>query len=499
MFNQADLNQFKKKQIPASKVEEQINQIRKGFPFINIIKPATNHDGILILNDEQINRYIKLYEKNTDHEEIVKFVPASGAASRMFKSLYEYLEDSVTIPSDHFDSHENFFKHLEDFAFHNDLMKYAGNINPDTQRKEIINLLLNKEGLNYGNLPKGLLKFHKSPTGGKTPFEEHLSEGALYTNSNKKVRINFTVSPEHIESFIKLFEKVKKIYEDKYSVSFIIDFTLQKESTDTVAVDMNNQAFRNTDGSILFRPGGHGALIENLNDIKADIIFIKNIDNVVPDKRKPDTVKFKKMIAGLLIETRQRTFELIRKLESDDNRVFIDEAKLFLEKTFKIELDREFSKRTDVQKINYLISKLNRPIRVCGMVKNEGEPGGGPFYVQKESGSVSLQIVEGAQINLNDQEKASIVKQATHFNPVDLVLSVKDYKGQPFNLTNYIDPDTGFISVKSKDGKQLKAMELPGLWNGAMANWNTVFVEVPISTFNPVKTVNDLLREAHVS
>jgi hypothetical protein len=260
---------------------------------------------------------------------------------------------------------------------------------------------------------------------------------------------------------------------------------------------MNNQAFRNADGSILFRPGGHGALIENLNDIVADIIFMKNIDNVVPDRFKDDTVKYKKVIAGMLIEKRDLCFDYINRLDKNPDDSLLEEIKLFLEQDFCISLDKLFADRTKEEKIIYLRGKLNRPIRVCGMVRNEGEPGGGPFFVQKASGSVSLQIVEGAQIDMNDPEKAEIVLNSTHFNPVDLVLSVKNYKGEKFNLLHYVDPETGFISIKSKDGRDLKALELPGLWNGAMANWNTIFVEVPITTFNPVKTINDLLRETH--
>jgi len=319
----------------------------------------------------------------------------------------------------------------------------------------------------------------------------------LYACSKKRVRIGFTVSPEHKSSFLNLLETVKGKYVSNYNVNFDIEFSLQKESTDTVAVDMNNQAFRNNDGSILFRPGGHGALIENLNDIDADIVFVKNIDNIVPDKFKADTVTYKKLIAGLLIEIRNKTFEYIKRLDNYPKDSDLNEVKSFLEKTFSMSLDMKFETRSVAEKIIYLRGKLNRPIRVCGMVKNEGEPGGGPFFVKKESGSVSLQIVEGAQIDLNDPQKATIVQHATHFNPVDLVLNIKDHEGKKFDLLKFIDPETGFISKKSKDGKDLKAMELPGLWNGAMANWNTVFVEVPISTFNPVKTVNDLLRDTH--
>jgi hypothetical protein len=497
MFNESDLKQFSKKGILTETVEMQIKQLTEGFPYINIIKAATCNDGILTLSNARVNELVTLYENKCNQENIVKFVPASGAASRMFKSLYEFNEGKSSLKSDHFDSAENFFKHLPKFAFYDDLMQFAGKYDNENEKKEIISCLLDENGLNYGNLPKGLLKFHRYDEGAKTPLEEHLTEGVLYACSKKRVRIEFTVSPEHKSSFLNLLETVKGKYESNYNVNFDIEFSLQKESTDTIAVDMNNQAFRNTDGSILFRPGGHGALIENLNDIDADIVFVKNIDNIVPDKLKTDTVTYKKLIAGLLIEIRNKTFEYIKRLDNHPNNSDINEVKSFLEKTFCMSLDTKFETRSMAEKIIYLRGKLNRPIRVCGMVKNEGEPGGGPFFVKKVSGSVSLQIVEGAQIDLNDPQKETIVKHATHFNPVDLVLSIKDHEGKKFNLLKFIDPETGFISKKSKDGKDLKALELPGLWNGAMANWNTIFVEVPISTFNPVKTVNDLLRDTH--
>jgi hypothetical protein len=497
MFNANDLKQFTKKGIEIQTVEMQIKQLTAGFPFINIIKAATDKEGVFIPAEKDFESMIKLYESSADKENILKFVPASGAASRMFKTLYEFMDNRSNLPPEHFDSPENFFEHLKLFAFYDDLMKTMSKLTVDENKKEIVNTLLNEHGLNYGNLPKGLLKFHCYPGGSRTPLEEHLIEGILYARSKNLVRIHFSVSPEHKPAFIKHFESVKHTYEETYNVKFEINFSLQKESTDTIAVDMNNEAFRNQDGSILFRPGGHGALIENLNDLDADIIFVKNIDNIVPDKYKADTVKYKKVIAGMLIEKRNRCFEYLEQLGNNPEESLIHEVKTFLEKEFHLSLDKHFSGKTNEEKLQYLRGKLNRPLRVCGMVKNEGEPGGGPFFVQKTSGSISLQIVEGAQIDMNNPEKKYIVNNATHFNPVDLVLSVKDYKGNKYDLTKYVDSETGFISKKSKDGKDLKSLELPGLWNGAMADWNTIFVEVPISTFSPVKTVNDLLRQTH--
>ncbi len=499
MFKDKDLKQFSEKGISKEKVEKQIENFKKGFPYVNIIKPATGLFGIIKLTENDTEKLIKTYETVSNNERIVKFVPASGAASRMFKNLFDYKDNTVdTFQEKGFNSTYNFFKKIKNFAFYNDLKSaYKKDLIENPEYKEVLKYLLEEEGLNYGNLPKGLLKFHNYNGISRTSVEEHLVEGAEYAKSKGKINIYFTVSPEHKDSFNKHINEVREHYEKKYLAKYQIEFTIQKASTDTIAVNPENKPFRLKDNSILFRPGGHGALIENLNDIDADIIFVKNIDNVVHDKLKEDTYKYKKALAGLLIKLRNQIFGYISKLNDNADENLIIEVKEFLEKRLFIELDNKFNERIKAEKISYLIKKLNRPIRVCGMVKNEGEPGGGPFFVQKESGSVSLQIVEGAQIDMNDSEKVKVVNDATHFNPVDLILSVKDYTGKAFDLKKYIDPATGFISEKSKDGKILKAQELPGLWNGAMANWLTVFVEVPITTFNPVKVVNDLLRGAH--
>ncbi len=498
MFTEKDLKQFAEKKISKDKVEAQVKAFKKGFPYADIIAPARPGKGIVTLNDADIKHYITLYDELTEKEKVVKFVPASGAASRMFKNLFACLNNEKDCDADKsFASPYNFFKEIEKFAFYDDLKKYIPEEADETKkRKLILEYLLTEKGLNYGNLPKGLLKFHTYKDAVRTPAEEHLTEGAEYAKSGKNVYIHFTVSPEHKALFEKHLQEALLCFKQQ-DLNFIIDFSVQKSSTDTIAVDTENMPFRNANGSILFRPGGHGALIENLNDIDADIIFVKNIDNVVPDKLKSDTVNYKKALAGLLAEKRNKIFRYLKQAEKEASEDLILEIKDFLEQELFISLDNSFDAKNNSEKTAYLFKKLNRPLRVCGMVKNEGEPGGGPFFVQKESGSVSLQIVESAQINLNDKEKAKILANSSHFNPVDLVLSVKDYKGQKFDLKDFIDPETAFISVKSKDGKELKSLELPGLWNGAMADWNTVFVEVPISTFNPVKVVNDLLRTQH--
>jgi len=398
---------------------------------------------------------------------------------------------------------KQYIEGFEKFAFTSELKSVIEKNGSELNDKNKIDFLLSEKGLNYGSMPKGLLKFHKYKEGDRTPFEEHLVEGAAYAKDhNKTVRLLFTVSPEHQPGFEKLMNDVKARYEKELDVKFEIAFSLQKPSTDTIAVDMKNEPFRESDGSLLFRPAGHGALIENLNDINADIIFIKNIDNVVPGRLIKPTVDYKKALAGVLLKHQEKLFFYQKEL-NEKNPVALDSAFLaaaagFLENTLHTKPESNHYYTEKEQLYFYLKEKYNRPLRVCGMVKNEGEPGGGPFWSKNSDGTVSLQVVESSQIDPNSVQQQNMAKHATHFNPVDLVCAVKNYKGEKYNLTEFTDPATGFISKKSKDGKELKAQELPGLWNGAMSNWNTLFVEVPIETFNPVKTVNDLLREQHL-
>jgi len=351
--------------------------------------------------------------------------------------------------------------------------------------------MLKAEGLNYGQLPKGLLLFHKYPEGARTPMEEHLVEGALYAASNGEAHVHFTVSHEHMELFKQKVAEKADSFAKKYGIKYDITFSEQKPSTDTVAANPDNTPFRNDDGSLLFRPGGHGALIENLNEIDADVIFIKNIDNVVPDRLKPETVEWKQVIAGVLVTLQKQAFEYLKVLDAGATEEQLKEIAKFVSECLCTDAK---DRKVDA---SYLREKLNRPMRVCGVVKNVGEPGGGPFLTYNQDGTVSLQILESSQIDTNNEAYMKMFTQGTHFNPVDLVCAVKDYKGQPFDLPQFVDKTTGFISSKSKAGKELKALELPGLWNGAMSNWSTVFVEVPLGTFNPVKTVNDLLRDQH--
>jgi hypothetical protein len=433
----------------------------------------------------------------------VKFVPASGAASRMFKNLFEFLGADYDVPTTDFE--KKFFENIHHFAFFHDLdvvcMDGAGKdvdaLIADGEYKTVVGQLLEAYGLNYGQLPKGLLKFHRYVEGIRTPLEEHLVEGALYAaGATGKVNVHFTVSTEHRELFEHLVKEKVTAYAQKFGVEYNVSFSEQKPSTDTLAADMDNKPFR-VDGKLLFRPGGHGALIENLNDLDADVVFIKNIDNVVPDRLKGETVTYKKLIAGVLVTLQRKAFEYLRLLDGGQyTHEQLEEIIRFVQQDLCCR-KADIKQLEDAELVIYLRKKLNRPMRVCGMVKNVGEPGGGPFLAYNPDGTVSAQILESSQIDMNDPEKKAMFEKGTHFNPVDLVCAVRDYKGQKFDLTQYVDKATGFISHKSKNGRELKALELPGLWNGAMSDWNTIFVEVPLATFNPVKTVNDLLREQH--
>lgn len=504
MITPQDKELLKSKGISEEQIAEQLACFKKGFPYLKLSAAASVEKGILTPDTNEQKEYLDAWEgyRQTD-KVVVKFVPASGAASRMFKNLFEFLGADYNVPQTSFE--KMFFEKIEDFAFYDDLnMACRKTVGEDVPAllasgnyKAIVVALLEAAGLNYGALPKGLLKFHKYEDGNRTPLEEHLVEGALYAaNKNGKVNVHFTVSPEHRTLFRTLVDAKAMAYAQKYGVDYNVTFSEQKPSTDTIAVDMENNPFRDA-GKLLFRPGGHGALIENLNDLDADVIFIKNIDNVVPDRLKGDTVLYKKLIAGVLVTLQQRAFAYLRLLDSGRyTHEQILEVLQFLQKQLYCK-NPEIKDLEDAELVIYLKEKLNRPMRVCGMVKNVGEPGGGPFLAYNSDGTVSLQILESSQIDMDDPAKKEMFEKGTHFNPVDLVCAVRDYKGHKFDLVKYVDKATGFISYKSKNGKDLKALELPGLWNGAMSDWNTIFVEVPLSTFNPVKTVNDLLREQH--
>jgi hypothetical protein len=510
MFTEKDLEQLKEKAISVDMAKDQVRNFEKGFPFIKLSAPATPGDGIIQIDKDQLKEYVQFYEEKSPELDIVKFVPASGAATRMFKDLFTWRDElrkgkSAESIAASDKQAAQFFGEMRAFAFWDDLKNVLKDKGLDAdallQKKDFLPLidhLLEDDGLGYAMLPKGLLRFHKYENVSRTPLEEHLVEGANYVrNSDHVVKLHFTVSPEHRGRFINHVGSVIKSYEESFGARFEVRFSVQKPSTDTMAVDINNKPFRDNDGSLLFRPGGHGALIQNLNELTEDIVFIKNIDNVVPDRLKEETYSYKKLLGGLLLFLQEKVFRILGEI---DGGYFADDE-YAVARTFAIEhlcIDEKTLPKDDKTGIPLLRRLLDRPIRICGMVKNVGEPGGGPFWVQDPmSGIRSLQIVESSQVDHEDAEQKKIFEQSTHFNPVDLVCSLKDHNGKAYDLTEFVDPETGFISYKSKDGKDLKAQELPGLWNGAMAHWNSIFVEVPLVTFNPVKTIMDLLREEH--
>ena len=506
MITTSDKQLLEIKGISVEELQKQLEYFKRGFPYLELSAAASTHKGIMLVPQDKEDAYIDVWDEyRTFEKRIMKFVPASGAASRMFKDLFEFLDASYSEPTTDFE--KKFFEGLAKFAFYEDLDAVCSrndgfdikSLIEKGNYKAIVANLLKPEGLNYGNLPKGLLKFHRYSGYSCTPVEEHLKEGDLYAKDSKnEVNIHFTVSPEHRALFEELVAEKVPFMEKEGDAKYKVSFSEQKPSTDTVAGDANNEPFRDEKGGLLFRPGGHGALIENLNDLDADIVFVKNIDNVVPDKFKGVETKYKKLLAGVLVETQRKVFEYLKLIDS--GRYTHDELigiLHFLQNTLNVK-NPETKLLEDAELVLYLKRKLDRPCRVCGMVKNVGEPGGGPFLAVNADGTISPQILESSQIDMSDPVKKQMFQQGTHFNPVDLVCGIRDYRGQRFNLKDFVDHNTGFISIKSKSGKELKALELPGLWNGAMSDWNTVFVEVPADTFNPVKTVNDLLREHHL-
>jgi hypothetical protein len=511
MFTKKDLKQFESKGISLETIESQLGHFRKGFPPVILESSAVPGNGIIQPSDEESERYIARYESARKKLKIVKFVPASGAASRMFKDLFGFLEKAASGKSEIMLLEEStfireFIDKIENFAFAKDLKEILQRRGTSIDRlvgsanlSEILKCILNPEGLGYGNLPKGLIKFHDYRSFTRTSFEEHLVEGADYAlSADNHVRMHMTVSHEFRDSFGEHFKRKKSNYEDIFDTRISVDFSVQKPSTDTIAVDPQNNPFRNEEGNILFRPGGHGALLQNLNEIDGDLIFIKNIDNVAPDRVKKNTNRYKKLIAGILLDYQEKIFNYARIIEEQDpGQEILMEICNFLKQSGCRFNKKELSGLSDDKIKQKLLSRLQRPVRICGMVKNEGEPGGGPFWVLDEHNNSSLQIVETSQIDLSDHKQKEILNRSTHFNPVDLVCGVKDRKGVKYDLLRFTDPNTGFISEKSAGGRPVKAQELPGLWNGAMANWNTLFVEVPIETFTPVKTINDLLRPEH--
>lgn len=471
-FSQSDIEQIQSHGLNIDVINQQLHDFETGFAPANIVSAATINNGVSPMLG---NEYVEYYKNHHNKFNIVKFVPASGAATRMFKDLFEFLSSGTMNKTT-----QTVLDNLEKFAFYNDLQKH---LPENATPHDIIECLITDRGLNYGNLPKALLQFHKYDNTNRTALAEHLAEGAQYATSQGQVNIHFTLSPEHKSGFNALLNKILPEYEQKFGITYNISMSTQKPETDTIAVNLDNTPFRNDDGTLLFRPAGHGALIENLNDINADIIFIKNIDNVCPDTSRADTIHHKMALAGLAIQIQEKIFDYINQIDS--GKANTDEIRTFISEKLGMRANNNANLR-DI---------LNRPLRVCGIIKNTGEPGGGPFWVSGENGD-GLQIVEPGQIA---PENINILKNGQFFSPADIICMPYDYQGNKFDLLKYVDTRAGFISEKSKNGKPLRAMERPGLWNGAMAHWNTVFVEIPLSTFTPVKVITDLLNTGHTT
>ncbi|NDV21947.1 DUF4301 family protein [Desulfovibrio sp. JC022] len=488
--------------ISASALAEQVERFKTGFAPTQLERACTLTDGIYRIQPAEKEELLDCFEEAADEGRFTKFVPASGAATRMFKHLLAKLngEDLSEKDSEMVRTFMDLLPVLPFYSDLQDIMNENGDSLEDAYAVQDYNLileyLLTEKGLNYAAMPKGLIPFHNYAGGYRTPFEEHIAEAAAYIKDRRgKVKLHFTVSPLHEQAVREHVDEVAGKYSD---CRFDIEYSRQNRRTDTVAVDMNNDVFRTDDGKILFRPAGHGALLDNLHKLRGDIVYLKNIDNIVPDSVKGDTLEYKKLLGGLLVRLQDQIFECLNMLENHNCSEFeVAAVAIFAVSHLSMQLPDNFGQMSLEDKVSMLRVRLSKPIRVCGMVKNEGEPGGGPFWVNGPDGFVSAQIVEKSQVDMSNPEQAAIVKKATHFNPVDLVCGMRSHRGEWYALKNFTDPETGFISTKSKDGRKLKAMELPGLWNGSMADWITVFVEVPLSTFSPVKTVNDLLKEEH--
>ncbi len=494
MFTPKDLEQIEGRGATLPQVKEQIEHFKSGFPWMKIVGPATPERGIKVLDAEAVKKAVSYYKK-ADVKGKSKFVPASGAASRMFKDMFaglDQLEAGEDLKADA--PGAKLAARIKDFAFYSPEL-FGQPKDSAEYRKDTLRTLLKEPGLGYGSKPKGVLKFHRYPEEVRTAIAEHLVEAQEYMrNADGSCNLTVTISPEHRELFEQAIGEVKSAYEKRYGVRYEITFTYQDKATDTIAVDLDNKPFRKADGTLLFRPAGHGALIYNLNKVESELVSIKNIDNVAHEKLLPVTAQYKQVLMGVALQLRDRIFGYLRKLDEAPSVQLCNEIEDFLDKELCVQLPLA---RSEAERVEMLRAKLNRPVRVCGMVKNEGEPGGGPYIIAGKDGATSLQILESVQINKADAGAMEAMSHATHFNPVDLVCCLFDYKGEHFDLLKYVDPEAGFMSSKSYEGRELKALELPGLWNGAMSDWNTLFVEVPIETFNPVKVVLDLLRPAH--
>ncbi|MDO8317015.1 MAG: DUF4301 family protein [Flavobacterium sp.] len=511
-FTSVDFVQIYENEIPLKNIKQQLSFFRNGIAKSNLVGPATLFNGILKLSESDFQEKAMFFDENKSNLKLEKFVPASGAASRMFKFLLSFLKD-FDIENETINAYINrkkdtelpiFIVGLEKFPFFKTIDKKLREIYPDFEFLDrdyknyyFIKLLLAKDYFDFSDKPKGALPFHKYQKRIVTPVEEHLHECIYYASSDNASNMHFTVSESHLGQFETIIDAIKIEAERKSETVINVNYSYQNKNTDTIAVDFENNPFRDENGRLFFRPGGHGALIENLNQLDADIVFIKNIDNVIQNNIEK-TARYKKALAGILIELQQQLFKYLHAIDAKEiQQEYVDEILLFLEEKLNIRIPDDFYKLSFANKIIGIKAVLNKPIRVCGMVKNEGEAGGGPFWVKDEKGVISLQIVESSQVDLSNETQKSILNASTHFNPVDLVCGIKNYKKEKFDLTQFVDHNSGFIVEKTTFGRDIKSYELPGLWNGAMANWITIFVQVPLITFNPVKSVNDLLKSAH--
>jgi hypothetical protein len=514
-FSEADYALIRSLGITEERVRVQLEIFRQSSFQVRLNRPCTLGDGIRELDSGAVREHLHLQEKAAADGRFFSFVPASGAATRMFQVLSERYGPAGAGGAEQISQGEVFgdtaasfrqcIERFEEFAFWEDLEgAMAGDgLNLNTmlrtgRHQKILEYLLTDRGLNYGDLPKGLLPFHRYPSGNRTAFEEHLVEAAHYVRDrNRECRLHFTVSSDYQARFQRLLERVRRVYENRCGIRYDVGFSPQKTSSHTIAVDGDNRPFRDERGRLLFRPAGHGALLENLNELQGDLVYLKNIDNVVPDHLKGETVHWQKLLGGYLVQLQETAHRYLHDLSDGSFQDVAPDMVIFCREQLLCRVPEMFDSWPPAQKREFLIGWLNRPMRVCGMVRNMGEPGGGPFWVKGRDGALSMQIVESAQVDFNSPGQRKIWEAATHFNPVNLVCAVRDYEGKPFDLEDFSDPQAVFITRKSQQGKEFKALELPGLWNGSMSEWITVFVEVPMITFNPVKSIKDLLRTEH--
>lgn len=500
IFSDADEKMIEERGLTSDKVLMQLEAFRKGISYAKLVRPCRVGDGILAIPAKEDPDIVKHFEDAAGEGRFTKFVPASGAATRMFRDWCSFLEDGCPDSS-----LRDFLSGLCLYPFYEDLRRAADRKGMNLEGliekkdlKQILSLILTPAGLEYGSLPKALILFHNYTECPRTSLEEHLVEGALYARDNQGIsRIHITVSPEHEAKVLRHLETVKPVHEKLFQIKFHLALSTQKRSTDIVAVNLRDEPVRGPDGRLVFRPGGHGALLANLNSIDGDIIFIKNIDNVVKDALKPATVHYKKLLGGYLVKIQKEIFKYLRDLSEGSDGPLLESCAEFCRDRLNTSTPAGWEEYGPERKREYLLQMMNRPVRVCGMVRNEGEPGGGPFWVEDKKGGESLQIIEEAQVDRSDPGQVRIWKESSYFNPVDLVCAVRDFQGRKFDLARYVDQDAFFISRKTQDNQEIKALELPGLWNGSMAYWTTIFIEVPIETFNPVKQVKDLLRPPH--